>query len=202
MATKKSEKAAVAPATAVFKVTTDGTMINLMNAECLAADLNLRENIHITLCSIVCHAIVHNQVTPGTDLVLGLHRNGNVRADSINKWLQTFGPFKWKKVAGKDGKASGKYKFDADFDASDYHADPEKYVKKLLAKPYWEFDPPKELKGLDFLKQLDSLIARGEAIEEDDELLAKSNLAGLEQARQFRRSLKAGPKVIEGPTVH
>ena len=194
MAKKIADKGVIkTDAVARFAVTTDGSKLNIMIDDTARRNGKLMNDLHIVLVSCVLHFFENNaNADPLARLCTAFATDK--RVESFVKWLRFHAPVVHsKKEEGK--KITHSFKKDkARWDEmfGEYNKNKKAYQSGMEGYPFWDFDPPKDFKGFDFMSALMSLIERGEEIEGDETKVAhpKTKLAGLAQARAFAKSLK------------
>jgi hypothetical protein len=193
MATPK--KTAAKATGIVFRATKDGKAIGLMTADIKKRNSKIMQDIHVVAVSCILHVlyfvngdgIFTGSTACATQLCEVL--DSDKRANSLRKWFEEIGPFRWDRTA----KAFKLNKTKAD---NMRVANEGEHAKQLLdGITFWAFDPPKPYRGFDLRALIASYITKAEntlekveagEIEEGDAAKIKIDKADLAALKAFK----------------
>lgn len=156
----------------------------------------LQDSIHEVACSIVGHALQHGDVTLADSLVQAMGKG--TRHQAIVTWLETFGPFTFKKNEDGSHSFALNRKKRAEFDGRA----PNEVVESLLAGETW-YDYTKEsVKSIyDVEKMVANVInAAAAKVKKGEQILGSELVSDLSEVL-LRHKLKKIEQRKEGQAI-
>lgn len=172
-------------ATLVKFVSHDSKEVNKQIASISKRSSGLRKDIAIAAASVVCHAVVHGDVTLSDKLIKAM--GDGWRLNALREWFIAFGPFVYNesdKVFNLDKAKRTELK-------KEYDADRTKFVTKLVAEPFYDFKPEPEFKPIDIPAMLKRALKQAEKAANDKANAKAHNLVGLNELRAIVAKLDA-----------
>jgi hypothetical protein len=150
----------------VFQATRDKAMIGRMIDDLHTRNAAIMKDTHIVAVCCVLHLVYEKDATCDPANQLCEVFQDDKRMNSLLKWFETLGPFRYVKKEGAGKLTIDKKRIDG------FRSQPEAKLTKKLTNgvPFWKLDPPKPYKGFDPVKLLSGIYNRGETILEDEEL--------------------------------
>ena len=193
---KKTKTAVVV----VYSATKDATMIGLMVDDLHVRNSGIMNDTHVAACSCILNLVYAKRgdnpeaYQNNDELANQLCRvfEGDKRVNSLRRWFETIGPFKWVKKSATDGRLTLDKAKIASFREQDETALTHKLVN---GAQFWKLDPPKPYKGFDLRALVQSVINRAEKVLGDEATASdpktKIDARDYEALLAFNRAWKA-----------
>lgn len=159
---KKTAASAKAAAKVVYRATKDGAVIGKMITDIKRRNSSLMQDIHVVAVSCILHVLYFvneaGTFTGTTSVATHLCEvlDADKRANSLRKWFEEVGPFRWDRTAKV-------FKLNKTKAEAMRVANEGEHAKQLLnGITFWAFDPPKPYKGFDLRALIASYITKAE----------------------------------------
>lgn len=193
-ATKKGKASNAKPATIVTSKISDTQKADTQSLRARidtwgTAYNTVKKDGHDIAARTVVHAVRYGDVTLATRFLNKMGKDGKsfARANMFKAWFEKHGPFRWDKESDgfklKPEKRDEQAKMVADDKST------AKFLGMLMKQVPWDKAPEPEYKGFEFIKQLRSLISRGQKAEKEHGNDPKTDLTGMEEARALLAKL-------------